>query len=117
MTGDLGDNALCATCGGRVEQYDPTGDGLASFWSHEKHPDDGHDAEPVPPENIMLVGGERDGWCYREKDWQIRREATQHALSQSQHVHDDVTGYQPTGEIEAPATRPGAWCAVWRWSS
>jgi len=36
----------CRVCQDRVEYLDPTGDGLASWWAHENHPDDDHDAKP-----------------------------------------------------------------------
>lgn len=41
--------SLCRRCNGLIERYDPTGDGLAEFWSHSVHPKDGHDAEPIRP--------------------------------------------------------------------
>lgn len=37
----------CVTCGGLIEFLDPTGDGLASWWAHAEHPEDGHDAYPA----------------------------------------------------------------------
>lgn len=42
-----GGEVRCAVCQGRVEYLDPTGDGIASWWAHENHPWDHHDAAPA----------------------------------------------------------------------
>ena len=39
----------CLRCGGRIEYIEYSagnGDVLDAWWAHEKHPEDGHDAEP-----------------------------------------------------------------------
>lgn len=41
---------LCARCGGRIEYIEESagnGDVLNAWWAHDKHPEDGHDAQPV----------------------------------------------------------------------
>lgn len=49
-----GDVSTCESCGGTIEFYEhsqSTGLGtyevLDSWWSHDQHPADGHDAKPI----------------------------------------------------------------------
>ncbi len=69
-------------------------------------------------ECIVLEGGERHGWWYRADEWQTKRESVLHALANGQQVHDNVTGYEPTGEQRmSELDRLEGLCAVvWRWT-
>lgn len=55
----------CEVCGGRIEYLDPTGDDLASWWAHEFHPEDGHDA--TPPSACGTIG--HPTWGHDCKVW------------------------------------------------
>lgn len=68
---------------------------------------------------VVLLGGERDGWWYRLDDWQVMREAAQHALSRGQRLVDNITGYAPTSEYRDSALErfEGLRAQVWRWNA
>ena len=50
--------SVCSVCSGAIERHQPQPpDPSTTFWSHFAHPEDDHDAVPVPQEDDDLIDG------------------------------------------------------------